>query len=340
MEPSDCIEIIFKGLADKPGRHSDAETAVITCLPFLQQLAAADRLFALAFQDHAAECSQNTAEQTVKNWRALGVALFDHGYEVSDESTFAILSGQLAVAAQLSNDIQRIGDRGHQRSILQVVGPAVPVRQRVHPFRGVTVAATGKSVVAPPTRIFMVEQPRFAKKRAICIDNMERLRDKEHKAQKLREKKEREAQQKAMDTQKQDGSKDARAQDQYIQESMSMYRDDPQKMAEKSKRTELLRELERLETAYSYDERRMAKLRQQTHVDSPRRIMATQTALAHTQQSIAAVSEKRGRLSPMRLREESEIPFSSTPQAQPRKQSKPVKQRSSHPPVNAESRRR
>jgi hypothetical protein len=304
-----CFEVIFKGL-DRPKKNAEATEQCVSGLVFLLQLAEIDKLVATAMQDHEATIRGLTAETFSRNWQTLSAALFDYGFEVPDEETFAIISGQLTPAAQLSHDIQRLNERGYQPIVLKGVGPRVPLRQRINPFLGVS--ATVKGVTLQGTRLYLQEQPRFSKKRAICVDNLERLRDKELKQQKMKEKKERESAQKALETQKAQEANQHRAeQDQYLTTKFDV---DPKAQAEKTKRTELLRELERLESAYTNDERKMAKLKREAAMESPRRVQAQAvSSLAQTHFALAQATEKRGGpLNPVRLREPSSIPFSAS----------------------------
>uniref|UniRef100_A0A7S1R103 Uncharacterized protein n=1 Tax=Neobodo designis TaxID=312471 RepID=A0A7S1R103_NEODS len=300
-----AVDIIFKGL-EKPRGAADATEHVISGHVFLQQLAEVDRLIAAALQDSPLAQRPTVPEQYAVVWQSLTAALLDFGVEVPDEDVFAIISGQLATAAQLSNDIQRLNDKGYAAALLKPVGPRVPLRQRINPFRGQQ--QTVKGVVPQGTRLYLHEQARFSKKRAIAVDNLERLRDKEMKQMKLKERREREAQQKSMEQAKSTEAAQHRSEQ---DEMMNRFGADPKALAEKTKRTELLRELERLETTYSNDERLLHKLkREQTAQESPRRVAPPSSVLAQSSYALQA-SNARGHLSPVVLREPSSIPFSA-----------------------------
>ena len=142
----------------------------------------------------------------------------------------------------------------------------------------------------------------------LAFDNLERLRDKEMKQQKLREKRERENAQKQAEAQK--SAEGAAHRVEQAEFMANKYSDDPKLMAEKAMRTELLRELERLETTYSNDERLLAKLKRENQPDSPRKVAPIQTSISASHYALAA-SDKKGALAPVRLREPSAIPFSA-----------------------------
>ena len=317
------LAVIFKGL-QQPTARSEIFDMIVSGVVFIQQLAITDKLFAMVYKDfhEQVEKMPPAADQCIKNWHVINAVLFDHGLEISDESTFAILAGQFHVAAVFANEIQRFTDKSFQRQLLIRVGPEVPIRQRVHPFLGQAVPTKSTSgargvsqLVAQPTRIFLADQSRFAKKRALMVDAHQKLVERELKAQRLREKAER-ASQKAVDEAKSQEAMASLAKDKMMKDQLMMYSGDPDRMAEKAKRTELLKQLEMLETDYQADQKRMSRLKA-VGMDSPRRVIQAERALQTTE---VLLTRKTGKVvSPVRIKDESSIPFSHTPGAAQKK---------------------
>jgi hypothetical protein len=320
MDPTsdtELLDITFKGV-QRPATKALCVDEVIAGVVFLRQLAAADEIFAMAFEDfQETVCVTRHPDRSHRNWQALAVTLFDLGYELEDETTFAILTGQLAPAAQFSNDLQRITDTTATRAVLRTAGPPVPLRERVHPFLGARVLREQQSSILtslqPPTRIYMQDQQRFVKRRAMCVDQCEKIKEKEARLHRAQERKIKEQARAAQhNRQSHELALRAAEEDQLLQDTIVSFRADPQKLAEKQKRTLLLKELEVLESAYDTDSRRMMKLRRQTRPDSPlspkQHAKTPQPTVQRQPQQ--ARSAPRGRLSPIRLKSNASIPFS------------------------------
>lgn len=298
-------EKCFEGLDGTIPPRSEGINEIISGRLFLRHLARSDGLFNIMFEDNKDVVMANKSpEQSMKNWRIVQMCLDDHGLAVSDEVTFSIIAGQLVTAHQLVAELRGLAedpDDG-ERIVLHRVGPVVPVRQRINPFlpqpaagerKGGTFAA---SAAAQPTRVFVHDSQRYMKKRMHLVEQIERLKEKELKAQRLREKKEREAAQRAQEAlKKKELAVQQQAQEQYIKETMLLHKADPGKVAEKQKKSELLTQLEILESAFTADQRKLLKLKKEAHVESPR---ATTT------------SPERRPKSPQRIRVASSIPFS------------------------------
>lgn len=345
MDPAQAVAMCFKGL-EPCKSQTEAFQLIVGGVVFLQQLALVDPVFNMVFGDVRSTVeTQRTPEQFTKNWQAFTAALFDHGLEVSAEVVFSILAGQWAVAAQLASELNKLNDPAAvaSRVVLHRIGPALPIRNRLHPFLGqVAPVATG-AVSSPtrkqgtgisggavmaaakePTRVLLQDPTRFQKKRAYVVEQLERLKERELKAQRLREKKEREAARMAAEAAKSHELADQlAAQEQYLKESLLLYRSDPTRVAEKKRRTELLKELEALESQAASDQKRMARLKKEQHdvpprheqTNSPNRrqdeipVPEPASAAPVTETQTANQTRKKKLTSPVRLKEPSAIPF-------------------------------
>ena len=344
--PTDIVETVAQSLATcfrgldipQPKLQSEAMQYIVGGIVFLHQIAIVDPVFKMVFRDvkDTVETTR-TPEQFVKNWHALNAVLFDHGLEISADVTFSILAGQWHIAAQLALELQRLNDKSFlgSRIVLHKVGPEIGVRLRLHPFLGQ--ALSGPNATSPsapqgrgrgqgiaasliarePTRLLIHDAQRFAKKRALVVEQLERLKLQEIKAQRLKERRDREAAKAAAEAAKSsEMAEQVAAQEQYLKESLLLYRNDPAKVAEKKRRTELLKELEALEAQAIQDQRRMAKMKRQS---SPR----GRVAISPQGPSSAPPG---ARLSPVRLKEAGAIPFSHyTPSSLPPRGSAPRK---------------
>jgi hypothetical protein len=296
---------------------------IVRGLAFLLQLTQVDPVLDAVFADFKEQLETRSPEQSNKNWQAIGTALFDHGLELPVEAMFAILAGRVDAAIQLAIDIHHLRDRSYTFTILQRVGPELNVRQRVHPFLGVVAGSATSSgataAAAPargakafaagrePTRILVQDPQRFAKKRGYVVDQVERLREREVKAMRLRERKEREAAKLAAQNDE-DGESAAQvaAQELYMRETLLSMRNDPSKVAEKKRKTELLKELERMESQYTQDERRLTKMRREQGLESPRGVAG---ADGSPRAAAAGSAARPARLQP--IREVGAIPFAA-----------------------------
>ena len=305
--------LCFKGV-DIPDSEEDRLNDIISCRVFLKLLAKSDNLFGMLWEDHKDTIlSTKTPQQSVKNWRCLSAVLDDHGLEISPEVMFSIISGQETTAVQLANEIRSICDQTSDRQAVRRVGPAVPIRQRVNPFLGTMVTPgtasqshskallTAQSV--NPTRLYVQDPSRFMRKRTLFVEQLEKLKEKEARQQRLKEKKEREAQQRLIEQQKRSEMQDQqKAQEQFINETLLLHRADPEKVAQKKRRTELLSQLEVLESAFTQDQKRLIKLRSRTGGSSPRR-----------EERPTSNSPVKRPATPQRLRAATSIPFSKLP---------------------------
>ena len=153
---------------------------------FIKQLMLSDPFFGLLAEDYIdAVNSDVSAQQCVANWNIISVCLGDKGFLLPEEVQFAIMSGDAAATASLTNDIHAlrefgVNSKGKSWAVL-IVGASkeVPLNQRLNPF------VASREAGRAPTVIFVHDAERLEKARSHV---MAALKDLESKIQRAKDK--------------------------------------------------------------------------------------------------------------------------------------------------------
>jgi hypothetical protein len=259
------LATVFQGVELPPSEKQRMEE-VVSGRAYIRLLALSDLCLQTCLEDSGQGINRNNPIQTLTNWHILQFVLEELGWVLDDAIAEKVICGNMQVIVQLANDIRSIANPSIERNILRRGSAPLPLVQRSNPFLDRSTSALGQI----PTRMYIADSTKFKKKRVYLTEQLELIAEQIRKREEERLRKAREAALKAAQNEREAQlAMEAALQDQLLRDSRVVIAADPGKVKEKARKTDLLAQLEALETAASADKVKLAALKKHEATAAP-----------------------------------------------------------------------